>query len=439
MRAVDIIAKKRDGHRLSPDEIRFFVDGFVAGDIPDYQAAALLMAIVCRGMNDAETLHLTMAMARSGDVLDLSAIAPVVVDKHSTGGVGDKTTIAVAPIVTATGLRMAKMSGRGLGITGGTLDKLESIPGFQVEISQSAFLDQVRNVGLVVASQTGDLVPADGKLYALRDVTATIESVPLIASSIMSKKIASGADAILLDVKVGRGAFMHTNGEAADLAYTMVRIGRDADRNVTAVVSDMSQPLGRAVGNAVEVAEAIATLHGQGPPDFAEHCTAIAAHLLVLGGQASDTVEARHMVHQLVENGAALDQFRRWVAAQGGDPTVADNPTIMPQAEVVRAVEAPQDGYIAAIDARTVGYTAVLLGAGREKKGTAIDHSVGIVLGPKVGDRVKKGMPLLTIHAASADDFAAARQRLLGAYKWGCEPVEAPPLIHRVITQEDVA
>lgn len=437
MRAVDIIAKKRDGHMLSSAEIDFFIDGFVAGDIPDYQAAALLMAIVCRGMTDAETLDLTMSMARSGDVLDLSHIASVVVDKHSTGGVGDKTTIAVGPLVTATGLRMAKMSGRGLGITGGTLDKLESIPGFQVEIGQAAFLGQVRDVGLVVSSQTGDLVPADGKLYALRDVTATVESVPLIASSIMSKKLASGADAIVLDVKVGRGAFMRTDEEAIDLAHTMVRIGRDADRRVTAIVSDMSQPLGQAVGNALEVAEAIAILRGEGPPDFTEHCMTIASHLLILGGKADDEHTARQVLQQLVADGGAVAQFQQWVAAQGGDPSVVDNPSIMPQAEVVREVNAPHDAYIAAIDARTVGYTAVRLGAGREKKGTPIDHGVGIVFGRKVGDRVQKGTPLLTVHAASERNFDAARQRLLEAYEWSARPVEAPPLIHHVITQQD--
>ena len=434
MRAVDIIAKKRDGQALTREEITFFIDGFTRGDIPDYQAAAWLMAVVWRGMTDRETTDLTLIMAHSGDMLDLSDIGPVIVDKHSTGGVGDKTTIAIGPMVTASGLPMAKMSGRGLEFSGGTLDKLESIPGYKVPLTREEFLEQVRKVGLAVAGQTGDLVPADGKLYALRDVTATVESIPLIASSVMSKKIASGANAIVLDVKVGRGAFMHTEAEAVELARKMVAIGQGVGRKVSAVVSDMSQPLGRAVGNALEVEEAIATLRGAGPADFTEHCMVIAAHLLVLGGKARNTGEARVMLGNLVESGAALEQFRRWIEAQGGDPSVADNPRIMPQANLVRDVPAPRAGVIAGIDAMEVGLTAVLMGAGREKKGDPIDHSVGIVFGPKVGDAVKAGERLLTLHAADEDSLTAARQRLLNAYTWSDQPVEPPPLVHRVIT-----
>lgn len=433
MRAVDIIAKKRDGGELTGVEIAFFINGFTRGDIPDYQAAAWLMTIVWRGMTDRETTDLTLAMARSGEMLDLSAIAPVVVDKHSTGGVGDKTTIAVGPLVSAAGLPMAKMSGRALGFSGGTLDKLESIPGYKVPLSRQEFLQQVREVGLVVAGQTGDLVPADGKLYALRDVTATIQNISLIASSIMSKKIASGANAIVLDVKVGQGAFMRTESDAVELAKKMVAIGRGVGREVAAIVSDMSQPLGQAVGNALEVEEAIATLRGEGPADFTEHCVTIASHLLVVGGKTEDTEEARAVLQNLIENGAATQQFQRWIEAQGGDPSVADDPTIMPQANVVQDVVAPHDGVIAGIDALEVGLTAVTLGAGREKKGDPIDHSVGIVFGPKVGDEVQAGDRLFTLHTANEDDFEAARWRLLGAYDWSDEPVEPPPLIHRVL------
>ncbi|MFQ5594986.1 MAG: pyrimidine-nucleoside phosphorylase [Anaerolineae bacterium] len=433
MRTVDIIAKKRDGKELTHAEIAFFIDGFTRGEIPDYQAAAWLMAVLWRGMTDRETVDLTLTMARSGEILDLSDIGPMIVDKHSTGGVGDKTTIAIGPLVTASGLPMAKMSGRGLEFSGGTLDKLESIPGYKVPLTREEFLEQVRRVGLAVAGQTGDLVPADGKLYALRDVTATVESIPLIASSIMSKKIASGANAIVLDVKVGRGAFMHTEADAVELAEKMVAIGQGVGRQVTAVVSDMSQPLGQAVGNALEVEEAIATLRGEGPADFTEHCMVIAAHLLVLGGKAQDTEEARVILRNLIDSGAALEQFRRWIEAQGGDPAVADDPKIMPQANLVRDVPAPRSGMVAGIDAMEVGLTAVALGAGREKKGDPIDHSVGIVFGPKIGDRVEAGERLLAIHAADEDSFELARRRLLAAYTWSDQPVEPPPLFHQVI------
>lgn len=433
MRAVDIIAKKRAGEELTREEINFFINGFTRGDIPDYQAAAWLMAVVWRGMTDDETTELTLAMARSGEMLDLSDIAPIVVDKHSTGGVGDKTTIAVGPLVTAAGLPMAKMSGRALGFSGGTLDKLESIPGYKVPLRRQEFLQQLRGVGLVVAGQTGNLVPADGKLYALRDVTATVESVPLIASSIMSKKIASGANAIVLDVKVGSGAFMHTISSAVELAEKMVTIGKSLDRKIAAVVSDMNQPLGQAVGNALEVAEAIATLQGEGPADFTEHCMTIASHLLMLGQKAEDIGEARAILQQLIESGAASQQFRRWIEAQGGDPAVADDPTLMPQADVVRDVAVPREGVIAGINALDVGLTTVMLGAGREKKRDPIDHSVGIVFGPKVGAEVAAGDRLFTVYAANEEGFEKARQRLLNAYTWSDESVEPPPLIHQVI------
>lgn len=433
MHAVDIIAKKRDGHELSREELEFFIHGFVRGDIPDYQAAAWLMAVVCRGMSHRETVDLTLIMAHSGDVLDLSEIAPIVADKHSTGGVGDKTTIALAPMVAAAGLPIAKMSGRGLGFTGGTLDKLESIPGYIVPLSREQFLDQLRRVGVVVAGPSADLAPADAKLYALRDVTATIESIPLIASSIMSKKIAAGAHTIVLDVKVGRGAFMKTEEAAIELAQTMVDIGRSLGRRMAAVVSDMNQPLGQAVGNTVEVVEAIETLRGQGPADFTEHCYTVAGQILVAGGVAENRDQARKRLRETIDSGAALEKFAQWIEAQGGDPNVIDDPFIMPWAPVVEEVPAPHSGYIAGIDALEVGLTAVEMGAGREKKGEPIDHGVGIVFGPKVGDFVERGQRLFTLYARDAQSLARARQRLLAAYTWSEAPVEPPPLIHRVI------
>ena len=433
MRAVDIIAKKRDGGELTPEEIDFFIRGLVSGDIPDYQVAAWAMAVLWRGMTPAETAALTMAMVRSGEVMDLRRLGPMVVDKHSTGGVGDKTTLVVAPLVSAAGLPVAKMSGRGLGFSGGTLDKLEAIPGFNVSLSMGDFLATAREAGIVVAGQTGDLVPADGKLYALRDVTATVPSLPLIASSIMSKKIAGGADAIVLDVKVGKGAFMHTLDEARALAEAMIAIGRQAGRRVTAVLSDMNQPLGLAVGNALEVAEAIAALRGEGPRDLVEHCLVMAAEMLVLGERAADPVAARRQLEGLLADGSALQRFCRWVRAQNGDPRVADDLGLLPTAPVVREVEAPRSGFVAGIDAEEVGLVSVALGAGRQRKEESIDLSVGLVLGPKVGAHVEAGEHLFTVHARSDDDADKAAQRLLAAYTWSDEPVTAPPLVYDVI------
>ncbi|HHX45182.1 MAG TPA: thymidine phosphorylase [Chloroflexi bacterium] len=436
MRAVDIIARKRDGEELSAEEIDFFVQGLVSGAIPDYQVAAWAMAVLWRGMTAAETAALTMAMVRSGEVMDLARLGPVVVDKHSTGGVGDKTTLVVAPLVSAAGLPVAKMSGRGLGFSGGTLDKLEAIPGFNVSLSTGAFLAIAREVGVVVAGQTGDLVPADGKLYALRDVTATVPSLPLIASSIMSKKIAGGADAIVLDVKVGKGAFMRTLDEARALAKAMIAIGQQVGRRVTAVLSDMNQPLGQAVGNGLEVAEAIAALRGEGPEDLIAHCLTVAAEMLVLGERADDAATARRQLEALVADGRALERFRRWVQAQGGDPRVAEDVGLLPAAPVVRAVEAPRSGYIAEIDAEEVGLASVMLGAGRERKGEPIDPSVGVVLGPKVGQRVQAGDHLFTVHARSDREASEAAKRLLVAYTWSEEPVAAPPLVYDIIRGE---
>jgi pyrimidine-nucleoside phosphorylase len=433
MRAVDIIAKKRDGGELSAAEIDFFIQSFVRDEVPDYQAAAWLMAVYLQGMSRQETIDLTMAMARSGQMLDLEEIAPLVVDKHSTGGVGDKTTIALAPLVASAGLPVGKMSGRGLGHTGGTLDKLESIPGFQADITTAEFLAQLRTAGVVVCGQTADLAPADGKLYALRDVTATISCLPLIASSIMSKKIASGANAIVLDVKVGRGAFMKTKEEATALAHLMVEIGQGVGRRVRAVLSDMNQPLGRAVGNALELKEALDTLHGHGPDEFLEHCLNVAGQMLILGGKAQEAEEARAILLDTLHSGQALAKFKEWIAAQGGDLAAVDDPSRLPQAAIVQDVPAPRAGYVAGIDAMEVGLTAMLLGAGRAKKGDPIDHAVGVVLQAKIGDEVKRGEPLLTIHANDGQKLVQAQEKLLAAYTWSKEPVQAPPLLYEII------
>jgi len=433
MRTVDLIAKKRDGLALSAAEIDFLVQGFTRGEIPDYQISAWLMAVVLRGMDKRETTDLTLAMARSGETLDLSAIAPVVVDKHSTGGVGDKTTLVVAPLVAAAGLPVGKMSGRGLGFSGGTLDKLESIAGYNVNLTKQQFLQQLAEHGIVVAGQSADLAPADGKLYALRDVTATVESLPLIASSVMSKKIAAGANAIVLDVKVGRGAFMKTLDDAQALARTMVDIGRGVGRRVTAVISDMSQPLGCAVGNALEVAEAIATLRGQGPADFLELCLTVGAQMLLLAGKVEKAAEGRALLLVKLLSGAALAKFGEWVAAQGGDWQVIEHPELLPRASLVEPLLAPRGGYVAGLDAAAVGLTVVALGGGRAKKGDPIDHAVGVVLHRKVGDAVQPGEPLLTIHANDPARLAEARERLLAAYTWSDTPVPKPRLVHQIV------
>lgn len=433
MRAVDIIAKKRDGGELTKEEIEFFIQGYTRGDIPDYQAAAWAMAVYLRGMSHRETIDLTLAMAHSGTILDLHQAVPFVVDKHSTGGVGDKTTIMVAPLVASCGVAVGKMSGRGLGFSGGTLDKLEAIRGYKVPLSVEEFLAQLRDHGIVVAGQTADLSPADGKLYALRDVTATVASLPLIAASVMSKKIACGADAIALDVKVGKGAFMQTLEDAVTLARIMVEIGQGVGRRVRAVISDMNQPLGRAVGNALETAEAIEALRGRGPADFVEHCLVVAEQMLILGDKARDTATARRILTDALESGRAWDKFVEWITAQGGDPTVLTDPPDLPHARLIEDVPAPRSGYIAGLDARQVGLTAVLLGAGRARKGDSIDLAVGVVLAAKIGDRVEQGQTLLTIHANDEHRLAEARERLLAAYTWSESPVESPPLVYQVI------
>jgi pyrimidine-nucleoside phosphorylase len=433
MRAVDIIVKKRDGGELTPEEIEFFVQGFTRGEIPDYQVAAWAMAVYWRGMTDAETTALTLAMARSGEMLDLHEVAPFVVDKHSTGGVGDKTTLVVGPVVASLGVPVGKMSGRGLSFSGGTLDKLESISGWRASLTITEFKEQLRTVGLVIAGQTADLAPADGKLYALRDVTGTVPSLPLIASSIMSKKIAGGADGIVLDVKTGRGAFMEEETDAVRLADLMLRIGRSLGRRMAAVISDMSQPLGRAVGNALEVREALETLCGAGPPDFREHSIIVAGEMLRLAEIARDEEEGRKLAQGALDSGRALDKFRQFVAAQGGDPRQIDDPDLLPRARWVEPLLSPCSGYLAAIDAREVGLAILDLGGGRAKKGDPIDHAVGVVLSAKVGDWVERDQPLLVIHANDAVRLQEARARLLRAYAWSERPASPPRLIRRVL------
>jgi pyrimidine-nucleoside phosphorylase len=433
MRAVDLIIKKRDGIELTPDEIAYFVRGFTAGEIPDYQVAAWAMAILLRGMTPAETYALTLALADSGDRLDLTGVVPIAVDKHSTGGVGDKTTLVVEPIVAACGVPVGKMSGRGLGFSGGTLDKMESIPGFRVNLTTQEFLDQLRAIGLVLSGQTAELAPADGKLYALRDVTGTVPSIPLIASSVMSKKIAAGAQAIVLDVKVGVGAFMPTVAEATRLARLMVGIGRRAGRRVVALLSDMNQPLGCAVGNALEVREALETLHGGGPADFREHCLHVAAHMLLISGRAATLRAGRAMAGEALDGGAAMAKFRALVEAQGGDVRVVDQPDLLPRAPVVETVQAAKGGYLAQADARLIGMTAVALGAGRERKGDPIDPAVGVVVHAKVGDRLSAGAPLFSVHASDSLKAQAAIEQLKPAFRLSSRSIPALPLFYRTL------
>ncbi len=433
MRAVNIIIKKRDGGELSREEIAFFLEGFTRGEIPDYQAAAWAMAVLFRGMTARETADLTQVIATSGTQLDLSSVVPIAVDKHSTGGVGDKTTLVVLPVVAACGVPVAKMTGRGLGFTGGTLDKMESIPGFRVSLTTEQFLDQLGRIGMVLSSQTDDLAPADEKLYALRDVTGTVPSIPLIVSSVMSKKIAAGAQAIVLDVKVGVGAFMQTIDEAVVLSEMMVDIGRHADRRVVALISDMNQPLGHAVGNALEVREAIETLHGDGPPDFRGHCLEIAGHMIVLAGKSEDLRIAMEMASKSLDTGIAYEKFVELIDAQGGDVAVVEDPGRLPRAQLVEKVVASQSGTVEAINAREVGLTAMELGAGRVAKGDTIDHAVGVVIHCKVGDRVERGDALFTVHANKADQHDTAVRRLFQAFSLTDSEVEPLPLFYQTI------
>ena len=430
MRAVDIIIKKRDHGELSKEEIQTFVDGFTRGDIPDYQVTAWAMAVLLNGMSARETTDLTLAMASSGEILDLSGVVDIAVDKHSTGGVGDKTSLVVLPVVVACGLPVGKMSGRGLGFSGGTLDKLESIPGYRVDLTTEQFKKQLKEIGIVLTGQSLDLAPADGKLYALRDVTGTVQSIPLIASSIMSKKIAGGAQAILLDVKVGLGAFMETLDEARKLASLMVNIGHLAGREVVTVLSDMNQPLGEAVGNSLEVIEAISTLHGHGPADFSEHCLHVSAHMLVLGHRTRDLESGRRMAEAVIASGAAMEKFRMLVKAQGGDVSFVDNPGKFPKVKFSEVVRAERGGYLSRVHARLIGEASVALGAGRARKGDAVDHAVGFILHHKVGERVEKDQPLITIHASEAKKQMEAREQVREAFIYSDEPVPPLPLFY---------
>ncbi len=417
MNAVEIIIKKRDKLELTKEEIQYFIDGIVSKQIPDYQAAAWLMAVMINGMTERETTDLTLVMANSGEILDLTNVVPIEVDKHSTGGVGDKTTLVVEPLVAACGLPVGKMSGRGLGFSGGTLDKVEAIPGFRTSFSRDEFIRLLRDTGLVLAGQSGDLAPADGVLYKLRDVTGTVDSIPLIASSIMSKKIAGGAQAIVLDVKIGVGAFMKNLEEARTLSKLMESIGTLSGRKVIAVLSEMNQPLGFAVGNALEVKEAIDTLHGKGPADFAEHCLHVASHMLLIGEKAETLEEARLLVEKTLNSGEAWQKFRSMVINQGGDVSFVDHPEKMPLAPVIETVNSPRDGYLKWIDAKEIGETTVDMGAGRKKKEDMIDHAVGVIIHNKVGDKVNKGEALFTLHANTLDSLNKAQERILNAHK----------------------
>lgn len=430
MRAVDIIIKKRDKIELTKEEIEFFIKGFVSGDVPDYQAASFAMAVMLNDMTPRETTDLTLAMAYSGDTLDLSDVVDLAVDKHSSGGVGDKTSITVLPTVAACGLPVGKMSGRGLGFSGGTLDKLESIPGYRVDLSTEEFKKQLKEIGAVLTGQSLALAPADGKLYALRDVTGTVPSTPLIASSIMSKKIAAGAQAIVLDVKVGVGAFMETLDDARALAKLMMDIGKLAGRETIALLSDMNQPLGHAVGNSLEVVEAIETLKGGGPHDFREHCLHVCSHLLVIGKRAKDLDEGRAKAEKALADGSAFEKFRVLVKAQGGDVSYVDDVSKFPRAKYVEVVESPMDGSLSKVHARSVGEASVILGGGRAKKSDSIDHAVGIVVHHKVGDKVQKGEPLFTIHADDEAKLAEAREMTRAAHQFSTDVVQPLPLFY---------
>lgn len=433
MRMYDIIIKKRNGEALSDEEIAYFIKGYTDGTIPDYQASALLMAIHFQGMTEHETAVLTMEMAHSGDMLDLSAIKGMKADKHSTGGVGDKTSLVLTPLAASIGIPVAKMSGRGLGHTGGTIDKLESFPGFTTGISEEQFINNVNTIGIAIAGQTKNMAPADKKLYALRDVTGTVDSIPLIASSIMSKKLAAGADVIVLDVKTGSGAFMKTEENSIKLAEEMVKIGNNVGRKTLAVISDMDEPLGYAVGNAIEVKEAIDTLNGHGPADLLELCLTIGSLMAIGTGKAGSTEEARRLLIEKLDDGSALKKFAEFVEAQGGDSAPVFNTELLPQASIVREVTSPVDGYVSHIESDRVGISAMKLGGGRETKESEIDLSVGILINKKVGDSVKKGEKIATLYANDNAKLEAALSELEQSYSYSQTPVERPELIKTII------
>jgi len=433
MRMVDIIAKKRDNKPLTKEEIDFFVEGYTNDEIPDYQISSIMMAIFFNDMNDEERADLTMAMVASGDQIDLSEIDGVKVDKHSTGGVGDTTTLVLAPLVAALDVPVAKMSGRGLGHTGGTIDKLEAVEGFHVEITEKEFIDIVNRDKVAVIGQSGNLTPADKKLYALRDVTATVNSIPLIASSIMSKKIAAGADAIVLDVKVGDGAFMKTTEDATELATAMVSIGNNVGRNTMAIISSMEEPLGRAIGNALEVKEAIETLKGEGPDDLTELSLELGSQMVVLGGKADTLEEARTRLQEVIDDGSALEKFKVFLKNQGGDASMVDDLDKLPQAKYTFEVEAEKSGFVEQIGSEAMGVASSMLGAGRQTKEDVIDLAVGLMLNKKVGDRVETGESLVTIYSNS-ENIEVVKQKILENYKIGDNETNTG-LIRKVITE----
>lgn len=433
MRMYDLIQKKRNGGILSDAEIHHMVAGFTNGEIPDYQMSAMMMAIYFKGLNEKETLALTLEMAHSGDMLDLSGIHGKIVDKHSTGGVGDKTSLILAPMVAALGVPVAKMSGRGLGHTGGTIDKLESIPGFSTTLTTDTFIKNVNEIKLALVGQTANLAPADKKLYALRDVTATVDQISLIASSIMSKKLASGADAIVLDVKTGSGAFMKREEDSIALAKTMVKIGNGAGRKTTAVISDMDQPLGFFIGNALEIKEVIETLKGNGPQDLTQLCLVLGAHMLFNVNAVSSVEKGMEQLKETIENGSALEKFAQFVKAQGGNEQAIYDTSLLPKASLTEDVPSPTEGYVIKMYTDEIGIASLLLGGGRETKESTIDLSVGIVLHKKMGDFVKKGEILATLHANDQTKLQAAKEQLLHAYKISSFQPMLPPLIHEVI------
>lgn len=433
MRMYDLILKKRNGQELTKEEIEFLIENYTKGNIPDYQMSALLMAIYFQKMNSYETANLTMAMAKSGDTLDLSKIDGIKVDKHSTGGVGDTTTLVLTPMVASLGIPVAKMSGRGLGHTGGTIDKLESFSDFSVEISEEKFIENVNDKKIAIMGQTADLAPADKKIYALRDVTATVDNITLIASSIMSKKIASGADAIVLDVKVGEGAFMKTYEQAKELAEAMVSIGKNVKRNTVAVISDMDQPLGFAIGNALEVKEAMDTLKGNGPKDLLELCLVLGSNMVVLSKKAKTVEEARKMLLGTIKDGSAIKKFREFIEAQGGDPSQVDDPDKLPKAKYIVPVKSDREGYITKIHADNIGLVAMELGAGRATKEDKIDLAVGIALNKKRGEKVQKGDIIAYIHSNNESKINKATQGILENYEISKDMKENIPLIYDVI------
>lgn len=433
MRMVDMISKKRDGHALTSEEIKFIIDGYTKGEIPDYQMSSLAMAIYFQDMTDEERAALTMAMVESGDQIDLSDIEGVKVDKHSTGGVGDTTTLVLAPLVAALDIPVAKMSGRGLGHTGGTIDKLEAVEGFHVEISEAEFIKLVNEAKIAVIGQTGNLTPADKKIYALRDVTGTVNSIPLIASSIMSKKIAAGADAIVLDVKTGNGAFMQTVEDAEALAHAMVKIGNQVGRQTMAIISDMNQPLGLGIGNALELKEAIDTLKGEGPEDLTELVLTLGAQMVVLAKKAETLEEARVKLQEVIDNGAAIEKFKTFLSNQGGDASVVDDPSKLPTAQYTFELPAKTSGVVSEMVANEIGIASMMLGAGRQTKEDDIDLAVGLVLHIKIGDKVEEGESLLTIHA-NQEDVEAVKQKLYDNITIS-DSAETPKLIYKVITE----